>query len=77
MEELIKYMKALITVQLHHLERADPDAKPVKPDVLLSRAGLTNKEIGRLLGKTEEAVKKTIQRAKNAATVTEQAEAGS
>jgi DNA-directed RNA polymerase specialized sigma24 family protein len=36
---------------------------PVKPEILMARAGLPAKEIAELLGKNPDAVKKTIQRA--------------
>jgi DNA-directed RNA polymerase specialized sigma24 family protein len=58
--ELLKYAKALVLLQLQALGRPDD---PVKPEILLSRAGLNPREIAGLLGKNLGAVAKTIQRA--------------
>jgi DNA-directed RNA polymerase specialized sigma24 family protein len=58
--ELVKYTKALVLLQLQTLGRPD---EPVKPEILLSRAGLNAREIAELLGKNSGAVAKTIQRA--------------
>jgi DNA-directed RNA polymerase specialized sigma24 family protein len=62
--ELVKYSKALLLLQLQALNKAD-DA--VKAEVLLSRAGLNAREIADLLGKNTTAVAKAIQRAGKAA----------
>jgi DNA-directed RNA polymerase specialized sigma24 family protein len=58
--ELVKYAKALLLLQLQGLNKTDD---PVKPEVLLSRAGLNTREIADLLGKNSTAVAKAIQRA--------------
>ena len=62
--ELVKYSKALLLLQLHALNKAED---PVKPEILLARAGLNAREIGDLLGKNPAAVTKAIQRAGKAA----------
>ncbi len=62
--ELLKYSKALLLLQLQALNKADD---PVKPEILLSRAGLSAREIADLLGKKAPAVTKAIQRAGKAA----------
>jgi DNA-directed RNA polymerase specialized sigma24 family protein len=61
MEELVKYVKALVFLQAQSL---NANEAPVKPELLLSRAGLKNAEIALILDKTEAAVAKSIQRAK-------------
>jgi len=62
--ELTKYTKALLTLQLQSLNRNE---EPVKPEILLARAGLTAREIAELLGKNPTAVAKALQRAGKAA----------
>ena len=58
--ELVKYAKALVLLEVQRLTNNED---PVKPEVLLSRAGLNAREIAELLGKKLAAVAKTIQRA--------------
>jgi hypothetical protein len=58
--ELVKYTKALLLLQLQGFIKSDD---PVKPELLLSRAGLNARDIGELLGKNSGAVAKAIQRA--------------
>jgi DNA-directed RNA polymerase specialized sigma24 family protein len=58
--ELVKYTKALLLLQVQGLNRTD---EPVKPEVLMARAGLSAREIAALLGKNSGAVAKAIQRA--------------
>jgi hypothetical protein len=60
MKELLKYVKALVALQVQALSKAEDQ---VKPELLLARAGLPAREIGGLLGKSPAAVAKTIQRA--------------
>jgi DNA-directed RNA polymerase specialized sigma24 family protein len=62
--ELVKYSKALLMLQLQSLNEAED---PLKPEILLSRAGLSAKEIADLLGKNPAAVAKAIQRGGKAA----------
>ena len=62
--DLVKYTKALLLLQLQALNKSD---EPAKPEVLLSRAGLTAREIADLLGKNAAAVAKALQRAGKAA----------
>lgn len=71
MEELAKYLKALLLLQLNNAATtgstsggaSQPGA--AKAEVLLSRAGFTHREIADMLGKTTTAVAKTISRAKS------------
>lgn len=61
-EEIIKYLRANILLQLRGLANDENDGS--KPEVLLHRAGFSHKEIADLLGKNYEAVKAAIRRAK-------------
>lgn len=58
--EVVKYMRALLLLQIQALASGD---EPIKPELLLSRAGLGTREIAQLLGKNAAAVSKAIQRA--------------
>jgi DNA-directed RNA polymerase specialized sigma24 family protein len=59
MEELTKYLKALVTLQARVLSETQPG---LKMEPLLKAAGLNYREIAGILGKTEAAVAKTISR---------------
>lgn len=61
MEELAKYLKALVLFQIQAL--LDP-SEVAKPEFLLSRAGFAHKEIADLLEKNPAAVAKAISRGK-------------
>ncbi len=61
MDELVRYLKALVFLQAQSFM---DNENPVKPEILLRRAGLSPVEIAGVLGKTEAAVAKAIQRAK-------------
>jgi IS30 family transposase len=61
--ELTKYMKGILAVQVHSLIKVDDS---IKPEVLLARAGMSAREIAEILGKSQAAVAKTIERAKKA-----------
>jgi hypothetical protein len=70
MEELLKYVKAMVALQLQ--QSAARDAEPgtvMKPELLLTRLGFTQKEVGDLLGKTTNAVKMAVRDAKKPRTV--------
>ena len=58
--ELVKYARALLLLQIHALTKPED---PMKPEVLLSRAGLNPREVADLLGKNLAGVAKAIQRA--------------
>ena len=60
MEEAVKYLKALVFLQVN----AQTGGPLVRPELLLQRAGLKAKEIAEMLGKNEAAVAKAISRAK-------------
>ncbi len=61
-DEAIKYLKALVFLQLQQVTGAAFD----KPELLLSQAGFSAKEVGEMLGKSEGAASKAISRAKKA-----------
>jgi DNA-directed RNA polymerase specialized sigma24 family protein len=60
MDELIKYMRALVALNAQEL--SEPEER-VRPEYLLARSGLPAREIAELLGKSQAAVAKAIQRA--------------
>jgi hypothetical protein len=60
-EELVRYLKALVYLQAQQIGSAEAG---VKAEVLLARAGFPYKEIAEILGKTEMAVAKTVSRAR-------------
>jgi len=62
-DELVRYVKALVFLQLQSL--AGPETFG-RPELLLSKAGFPQKEIADLLGKSPAAVAKTISRARAA-----------
>jgi DNA-directed RNA polymerase specialized sigma24 family protein len=66
MDELVKYLRALVFLQVQTLSGGEAFQKP---ELLLSRAGLTAREIAEALGKNQAAVAKSIERAKKAARV--------
>jgi DNA-directed RNA polymerase specialized sigma24 family protein len=59
MDELLKYMRALVALQIRGLSNEEDR---VRPEILLARSGLPAREIAGLLGKSEAAVAKAIQR---------------
>ena len=63
MDELLRYMKAMVFLQLQALTGPETFGKP---ELLLAKAGFPQKEIADLLGKSPAAVAKTISRARAA-----------
>lgn len=63
MEELIRYTKALVFLQLQQATGVDVFGKP---ELLLARAGFPHREIAELLGKSPAAVAKAISRSRTA-----------
>ncbi len=63
MEELVKYLRALVLFEIQ--TRTDPDEAD-KPEMVLHRAGFSNKEIGDLLNKNPASIAKAISRDKAA-----------
>ena len=59
MEELLKYMKALVVLQAALIAESQPG---LKLEPLLASVGLTHREIAEILGKTHAAVAKRISR---------------
>jgi DNA-directed RNA polymerase specialized sigma24 family protein len=64
MDELVRYTRALVFLQLQQLTGSDTFGKP---ELLLARAGFPHKEIAELLGKSPAAVAKAISRGRAAA----------
>ncbi|HWB19766.1 MAG TPA: hypothetical protein VG711_05660 [Phycisphaerales bacterium] len=62
MEELVKYLKALVYLQAQSLAASSEFGKL---ELLLHRAGFKSPEIASILGKKEAAVRKSISRAKH------------
>jgi hypothetical protein len=60
MDDVIKYLKALLIMQVHG---SGGETGP-KPEVLLASAGLSNTEIAVVLRKNQAAVAKALSRAK-------------
>ena len=60
MEEMLRYLNALVVLQAEAL-RHMPDAE--KPEVLLRRAGFKTREIAQMLGKRYMAIAKALSRA--------------
>jgi DNA-directed RNA polymerase specialized sigma24 family protein len=61
MEELVKYLRALVLLQVQAMSG---DEAPVKVEITLSRAGFSAREIAEMTGKTQAAVAKAISRAR-------------
>lgn len=61
-DESLKYLRALVYLQLE----ARTGSAFAKPELLLSQAGFSNKEIADMLGKSATAVAKAVSRAKKA-----------
>jgi DNA-directed RNA polymerase specialized sigma24 family protein len=61
MDELVKYLRALVYLQARQLS---DEHEAAKPEVLLANAGLSYKEIAEMLGKKEPAVAKAVSRAR-------------
>lgn len=64
MEQLEKYLKALVLLQLNGSE-LDDGSSP-KPELLLHKSGFTASEVAELMGKSKAAASKAISRAKKA-----------
>lgn len=60
-DEVVRYLKAIMLLQLRQFSE---ESESVKPEVLLLKAGFTHREIADFLGKSPDAVSKTISRAK-------------
>jgi DNA-directed RNA polymerase specialized sigma24 family protein len=60
-EEILKYLKVLVYLQARAQFGGDEESKP---EVALHKAGLSREEIADLLGKSTNAVNKTIQRSR-------------
>jgi hypothetical protein len=59
-DEMIKYLKALVILQAQVVANIEG---AIKPEILLSLAGLSHKEIAVIVGKSKVAVSKALSRA--------------
>jgi hypothetical protein len=59
MDELIKYLRALVYLQARQLSG---EAMAVKTEILLANAGLSYREISDMTGKSEPAIAKAVSR---------------
>jgi DNA-directed RNA polymerase specialized sigma24 family protein len=67
MEELIRYMRALVLLQVQEsLRIGDPEHSAIRPEVLLADAGFSAREIADMVAKTPAAVAKAISRGRTA-----------
>jgi DNA-directed RNA polymerase specialized sigma24 family protein len=65
MDELLRYMKAIVALQLRAASSEEEPA--ARAELFLVRAGLRYPEIGNLLGISSNAVKKSVQRDRSGA----------
>lgn len=68
MDELLRYMRAMVMLQLHNAQAQSlgEDASPFRPELLLADAGFSAREISDMLAKTPAAVAKAITRGRSA-----------
>jgi DNA-directed RNA polymerase specialized sigma24 family protein len=68
MDELLRYMKAMVLLQLDMAQRQAADSKgPLfRPELLLAQAGFAARDIATMVDKSPAAVAKAISRARAA-----------
>lgn len=68
MEELVRYMRAMVMLQMQstQLLAAREDGFSFKPELVLAEAGFNSRDIAAMLGKSQAAVAKSISRARSA-----------
>ena len=66
MEELVRYMRAMVLLQLQTTQvlSANSESPTFKPEVVLANAGFNARDIATMLGKSQAAVAKAISRAR-------------
>ena len=64
LKNIEKKLSALVALTAISMFESTEEKSKMKPEVVLSNAGLDNSEIAKILGKKLTAVQKTIQRAK-------------
>lgn len=64
LKNIEKKLSALIALTAFSTFGTTEERSKIKPEIILSNAGLESSEIARILGKNLAAVQKTIQRAK-------------
>lgn len=64
MDELLRYMRAMVMLQLHvaQVVADDTERAPLRPELLLADAGFSSREISTMLTKSPAAVAKAITR---------------
>jgi hypothetical protein len=67
-DEMLRYMRAMVMLQLHAAQVAtdDTDRIPLRPELLLADAGFNSREISTMLAKSPAAVAKAISRGRAA-----------
>ena len=68
MDELLRYMRAMVMLQLHAAQVVadDTEPTPLRPELLLADAGFSSREISTMLAKSPAAVAKAITRGRAA-----------
>lgn len=67
MEEMLKYLRALVLLQLEQAQgRAEREGTNSKLELLLADAGFSNNEVAQMVGKSVAAAAKAISRARAA-----------
>ena len=64
LKNIEKKLSALVALTAISMFETTEEKSKIKPEVVLSNAGLENSEIAKILGKKLTAVQKTIQRSK-------------
>ena len=64
LKNIEKKLSALVALTAISMFETTEEKSKIKPEVVLSNAGLENSEIAKILGKKLVAIQKTIQRAK-------------
>ena len=64
LKNIEKKLLALVVLTAISMFETTEEKSKIKPEVVLSNAGLENSEIAKILGKKLAAIQKTIQRAK-------------
>ena len=64
LKNIEKKLSALVALTAISMFETTEERSKIKPEVVLSNAGLENSEIAKILGKNLTAVQKTIQREK-------------
>jgi DNA-directed RNA polymerase specialized sigma24 family protein len=67
MEQLVKYLKALVLLEVAAAQStAEREGRPARLELLLADAGFSNSEVAQLTGKSASAAAKAISRGRTA-----------